>query len=121
MKPYVFYIFILETKVGSAGGFQPGDNPVYELGNTAVDVSSRPSQTSLAHYMNFYPDRERADSMLERELENPIYGDDQEASDTYAGPFEHQTQSFVPAYDTGVDYEVPCDSISHNTHGAAQK
>ena len=103
---------------GIQSGFLPGDNPVYELGNTEADVSSRPSQiSSPVRYMKFSPNR---DSMLERELENPIYGDDREADDKYTVLFEHQSQNsapdneFVnPVYSTEAvsnTYEVICDT-----------
>ena len=67
-----------------------------------------------------FPDQNGADSMPERQLENPIYGEDELTDNTYTVPFElHRNERSLtnhkfdnPVYGIGDSnaYEVPCDA-----------
>lgn len=74
---------------------------------------------SPVRYFKSFPDQNGADSMPERELENPIYGEGELTDSTYTVPFEHQNERSVtnrkfdnPVYGIGdsITYEVPCDA-----------
>ena len=61
------------------------------------------------------PDQNGTDSMPERELENPIYGEDELTDNTYTVPFKHRDERSLtnhqfdnPVYGNNT-YEVPRD------------
>ena len=61
-------------------GPMPGDNPVYEPGNTDNGVSSAAVTT--------FPVRE--DSVGERKFDNPIYSDEETDDNVYTVPVDDQ-------------------------------
>ena len=67
----------------------PGDNPVYDRGNTAVTLGGLTQASAPVHYVNLSSsDRDKtAGSAPDRVFDNPIYGgNDEETEDTYADP-----------------------------------
>ena len=69
----------------------PGDNPMYDRGNTAVTFGALTQTSAPVHYVNLSSgDRPRdnmAGSAPDRVFDNPIYGgNDEETEDTYADP-----------------------------------
>ena len=67
----------------------PGDNPVYDKGNTSVTFGGLTQATAPVHYTNLSSsDRNMAaGSVPDRVFDNPIYGGNgEEAEDTYADP-----------------------------------
>ena len=63
----------------------PGDNPIYEGGDMAISLGGIPWTTLPVH-----SGVERADSALNREFANPIYGRN-ETENVYSNIDNHQT------------------------------
>ena len=72
----------------------PGDNPVYEIGNTPAELGGSPPQTTAG--VTTFParDRDRAESLSveERKFDNPIYGDGETDDGVYTTPPHVQNQ-----------------------------
>lgn len=67
----------------------PGDNPVYDRGNTAVTFGGLTQTSAPVHYTNLSSSNgnQTAESAPDRVFDNPIYGgNDDETEDTYADP-----------------------------------
>ena len=103
----------------------PGDNPVYDIGSTAAtsEGSKQSKVVSPVRYTKAQSDRKRSESIQERELDNPIYGQDEQSDNVYSAPFEQPDASYVqdhefdnPIYGNEMDdshaYSVPCNSLT---------
>ena len=70
----------------------PGDNPVYEPGNTVNELKGG-SSTHTTAAVTTLPGREGIESSVEeRRFDNPIYGGDEADDNVYTTPFDQQDQ-----------------------------
>ena len=88
---YVFlcHVWFVNTGRTAYSDTLPGDNPVYDRGNTAVMLGGLTQASAPVHYVNLSSsDRDKmAGSAPDRVFDNPIYGrNDEETGDTYADP-----------------------------------
>ena len=92
---------------------------VHDVSGTVNENRSPPMPMSPVCYFKSSPDQNGADSTPERELENPIYGQDELTDNTYTVPFEQRDERSPtnhkfdnPVYGIGDSntYEVPCDA-----------
>lgn len=102
---------------GDSGTYY-GGYLVLDVGGTVNENRSSPMSISPVCYS---VDQNGADSTPERQLENPIYGEDELTHNTYTVAFEQQNQRSLtnhkfdsPVYGIGdsTTYEVPCDANS---------
>ena len=91
----------------------PGDNPVYEAGNTTLSElngGAPHTLTTTAVTTQLPPDQQEFEeiesSMEERRFDNPIYGDndinetdDRDIDDVYTTPFDQQDQQSLPDHE----------------------
>ena len=88
---YVFlcHVWFVNTGRTAYSDTSPGDNPVYDRGNTAVTLRGLTQTSAPVHYVNLSSsDRDKMDgSAPDRVFDNPIYGgNDEKMEDTYADP-----------------------------------
>ena len=70
----------------------PGDNPVYEPGNTINELKGGSSAHTTAAVIAL-PEQEGIESSVEeRRFDNPIYGGDETDDNVYTTPFDQQDQ-----------------------------
>ena len=83
--------------IGSVNnGPMPGDNPVYEAGNSIDELKGGSSAAAVA----ILPEREEIESSVEdRRFDNPIYGGDETDDNVYITPFDHQDQQSLPNHE----------------------
>lgn len=120
------YALLVVSGQRADGSALPGDNPIYDVGDTAISLRGVPWTTLPVH-----PSLERTDSAANREFDNPIYGRN-ETENVYSNIDSHQTGIGMgpqpyhnyhnPIYSEGTGenvYSVPSNSSSLSTSGTA--
>ena len=85
--------------IGSVNsGPVPGDNPVYEPGNTINELKGGSTAHTTAAVITL-PEGEGIDSSVENRFDNPIYGGDETDDNVYTTSFDHQDQQSLPNHE----------------------